>query len=77
MKKVESFNFTYRPQDDAGTITLALEGGVPGSIMVDSPAEAHFLLYLLKNDDSVYFDPGNGLISTGIEYPGGGEEADD
>ncbi|MEN0005446.1 MAG: hypothetical protein AAF798_14940 [Bacteroidota bacterium] len=72
MIKIEQYSLSYRPDEDSGMVHLALANGEGANLPISSPSEAQFLLYLLKNDDDVFFDPKHRLISTGIE--GMGEE---
>ena len=67
MKKIESYSITYQTSDDAGTIHLALSDNQTGSVYVDSPQEAHFVLYMLHNEEEVYFDSATGLLIAGFQ----------
>ena len=50
MEEVVQYAFFWRPEDNAGSIQLALADGTGGSIKVDSPAEAMLLVDILRNE---------------------------
>lgn len=66
MKAIEKFSFFYRPEDDSGSVHLALAGGTAADVFTDSAAESNFLLKLLSNH-KCYWDADTGQISSGIE----------
>ncbi|MCI5084168.1 MAG: hypothetical protein MRY78_20880 [Saprospiraceae bacterium] len=76
MIKVEQFSISYRPDEDAGTVHLALANGTGADLPIDSPSEAHFMYVLLKSEDEVFFDPQNRLIVSGIDAVGEHKDAD-
>jgi len=67
MKAIEKFSFFYRPEDDSGSVHLALKGGEGADIFTDSASESAFLLELLSKHAPCYWDPKTGQISSGIE----------
>ena len=71
MIKVEKFSISYRPDEDAGHIHLALADGTGADLPVDSPQEASFLWNLLRNEAEVYYDEVHRLIVSGLEGIGG------
>jgi hypothetical protein len=70
MVKVESFSISYRPEEDAGQIHLALADGSGADLPIDSPAEASFMWNFLRSEEEVYYDPVHQLITSGIEGVG-------
>lgn len=66
MKAIEKFSFFYRPEDDSGSVHLALEGGEATDIFTDSAGESNFLLKLLSQH-KCYWNEQTGQISSGIE----------
>lgn len=73
MQKIEKYIITYRPTDDAGQLHLVLKDGTGADLPVDSPAEASFLLDLLRNEQPVFYDAEHMLLSSGMEEVGEGE----
>lgn len=74
MKAIEKYSFFYRPEDDSGSVHLALEGGTAADVFTNSAGESNFLLKLLSNH-KCYWDADTGQISSGIEpAPEGGKE---
>lgn len=67
MTKVEKSSLSYRPEDDAGMVHLALSNDTGADLPIDSAAEASFLLQLLNGDKPVYYDTANKMLITGIE----------
>ena len=74
MIKVEKFSISYRPNEDAGTIHLALADGSGADIVIDSPAEASFMWNLLRTEDEVYYDARYDLITCGMEDVGSADD---
>jgi hypothetical protein len=70
MVKVESFSISYRPEEDAGQIHLALADGSGADLPIDSPAEASFMWNFLRTEDVIYYDPSHRLIVSGMEGVG-------
>ena len=70
MIKVEKFSISYRPEEDAGQIHLALADGTGADLPVDSPQEASFLWTLLRNETEVYYDETHRLLVSGLEGVG-------
>lgn len=73
MKAIEKYSFFYRPEDDSGSVHLALEGGEATDIFTDSAAESNFLLKLLSLH-KCYWNAQTGQISSGVEPAPEGEE---
>lgn len=73
MKAIEKYSFFYRPEDDSGSVHLALEGGEATDIFTDSASESGFLLKLLSNH-KCYWNTHTGQISSGIEPAVEGDE---
>ena len=67
MKAIEKFSFFYRPEDDSGSVHLALEGGEGADIFTNSAGESSFLLELLSKHSPCYWNAKTGQISSGIE----------
>lgn len=67
MKAIEKYSFFYRPEDDSGSIHLALEGGEGADVFTDSAGESAFLLELLSKHGPCYWNPETRQISAGIE----------
>ena len=74
MKAIEKFSFFYRPEDDSGSVHLALEGGEGADVFTDSAAESAFLLELLSKHGLCYWNAETGQISSGIEPVGEEDE---
>lgn len=74
MKAIEKYSFFYRPEDDSGSVHLALAGGEATDIFIDSAAEATFLLDLLSKHGPCYWNAHTGQISLGITPVGDDEE---
>lgn len=75
MQKVIKYIITYHTPSDAGTLHLILENGTGADLPIDSPSEATFLMDLLRNEQPVYYDSKNQLLSSGMEDVGEGEES--
>lgn len=73
MIKIEGYKITYRPEDNAGQIHLALAGGTGGSVRVDSPQEMLAVVDILRNEAPVFWDSKHGILMTGFEPVGEGE----
>lgn len=73
MQVIEQYKITWRPEDDAGMVHLALANGAGASLPIDSAAEAAFLLDMLRNESPVFYDTENRLLATGMEPVGEGE----
>lgn len=74
MIKVDQFSISYRPKEDAGMVHLALANGKGADLPIDSPMEASFLLQMLGHEGTVYYDPENELLVTGMEVTGEGDD---
>lgn len=67
MKAIEKYSFFYRPEDDSGSIHLALAGGEGADVFTDSAAESSFLLELLSKHGPCYWNAQTGQISSELE----------
>lgn len=77
MKAIEKFSFFWRPEDDSGSLHMALEGGSAADIFIDNAAEASFLLSLMRHEKMCYYDSETRQISTGLEPVGAARDGDD
>lgn len=73
MKAIEWYALFWRPEDNTGSIHLALSDETSANINLDSPAEASLIVDILRNEKPCYYDAQTGQISTGLELVGEGE----
>ncbi len=74
MQEIETYKLTWTPADNRGTLHLGLKDGTGADIALDSPSEAHFLMDLLRNESPCYYYAAIGMVGTGFEPVGEGEE---
>ena len=74
MLKVDHYSISYRPNEDAGSVHLALSDGSGADLPINSPAEATFLLQFLSQDEDVYYDSNHQLLTSGMEITGSDDE---
>ena len=74
MQEILQYAFFWRPEDNKGRIQLALADGTGGAVELDSAQEGLLLLDVLRHEKPVYYDASHGLIMTGLEPVGEGEE---
>lgn len=70
MQKIESYIITWRPDENAGNLHIALADGTGADLPIDNPEEASFLLTLLRHEPNARFDPEHRLLATGVDIPG-------
>lgn len=56
MLEVITYKISYRPEDDAGMVHLALENDQATDVYIDSPQELSLMLDILRHEKPVYFD---------------------
>ncbi|MEM6321327.1 MAG: hypothetical protein AAF960_26955 [Bacteroidota bacterium] len=75
MKRIESYKITWNTAHDEGVFLLNTTDGGLEQLLVDSAAEGSLVLDILRNEKPVFCE--NGLLFTGFELVGEGEEDND
>lgn len=73
MLEVIAYKVSYRPEDDAGMVHLALENDQATDVYVDSPQELSLMLDILRHEKPVFYDLNTRQILTGFEAVGEAE----
>ena len=73
--EIEKYQISWNAGVDEGTFILQLADGTTATQVADSAQEAMLILDLLRNEKPVMYLKGNGLIMTGFEAVGEGEES--
>ena len=77
MEEIIQYAFSWRTEDNIGTIQLALANGTGAALEPDSPQEALLLLDVLRHEKPVFYEAQHQLIMTGLEPVGEGDEDSD
>lgn len=70
MQRIQSYIFTWRPDETAGNLHLSLANETGADLPLDNASEASFLLELLRTEDATYFDEEHRLIVSGLALQG-------
>jgi len=71
---IERYAFFWNARDNEGTLQLQFSDGSGDQVLVDSPQEGLLLLDVLRNEKPVFYDAQHGIIMTGLEPVGEGED---
>ncbi len=71
---IERYAFFWNVKDNEGSLQLQFSDGSGDQVLVDSPQEGLLLLDVLRNEKPVFYDAQHGIIMTGLEPVGEGED---
>ncbi len=71
---IERYAFFWNVKDNEGSMQLQFSDGSGDQVLVDSPQEGLLLLDVLRNEKPVFYDAKHGIIMTGLEPVGEGED---
>jgi len=73
-KEIERYAFFWNARDNEGTLRLQFSDGSGDQVLIDSPQEGLLLLDILRHEKPVLYDAQHGLVMTGLEPVGEGED---
>ena len=73
-KMIERYAFFWNARNNEGIVQLQFADGSGDQVLADSPQEGLLLLDILRNEKPVLYDDENGIIMTGLEPIGEGED---
>ena len=70
MKAIEKYSFYWQINSNQGSLHLALEDNTGAKVLIDSPQEAYFLLDLMRQSETCYYNEQSNIISTSFKSSG-------